>query len=267
MSLVYNSTILADDALSLPPTDRAFQYGDGLFETIRYEHGRVWFWPDHVARLQAGMTTLHLDWPATLTADTLYNQVLDLLARNGLMDTAARIRLQVWRQPGGLYTPATSQTNYLLTARAGHPFAITQKPKISIYDTFRLHDSPVSAHKTLNSLPYVLAGIYKVQQQLDDVLLLNTAGYLAECQAANLFWLTNRVLYTPDLQTGCVNGTARKQLLRLFPDQQQGFFLPDVLSAADVVFSANVMGIQVFSGAFTTAQHTRLVRAFTDTTA
>ena len=266
MSLVYNSTILADDTLSLSPADRAFQYGDGLFETIRYERGRVWFWPDHVARLQAGMTALHLDWPLNLTADTLYSQLLDLLAHNGLMDTTARIKIQVWRQPGGLYTPATSQTNYLITARAGHPFAITQKPKISIYDTFRLHNSPVSAHKTLNSLPYVLAGIYKVQQQLDDVLLLNTAGYLAECQAANLFWLTDNVLHTPDLQTGCVNGTARKQLLRLFPDQQQGFFLPDVLSAADVVFSANVMGIQVFSGAFTKAQHTRLVRAFTDTT-
>lgn len=265
MSLVYNSTILADDALPLPIADRAFQYGDGLFETVRYEGGRVWFWPDHMARLQAGMATLHLDWPSDLDADGLYSQLLDLLARNQLTNTTARVKLQVWRQPGGLYTPATAQTNYLVTAHVGHPFAITQKPKISIYDTFRLHGSPVSAHKTLNSLPYVLAGIYKVQQQLDDVLLLNTDGYLAECQAANLFWLTDNVLYTPTLQTGCVDGTARKQLLRLFPDHRQDFFLPDVLSSADVVFSTNVMGIQVFSGAFTTAQYTRLIRAFTDT--
>ncbi|QJD77087.1 aminotransferase class IV [Spirosoma rhododendri] len=264
MSLVYNSTVLADDALPLLPTDRAFQYGDGLFETIRYERGHVWFWPDHIARLQAGMAALHLTFPPDLTADVLYSQLLDLLARNGLTDTTARVKLQVWRQPGGLYTPVTSAINYLLTARAGLPFASTEKPKISIYDTFRLHDSPVSSLKTLNSLPYVLAGIYKSQQQLDDVLLLNTNGYLAECQAANLFWLTDNVLYTPSLRTGCVDGTARKQLLRLFPDAREGWYLPDVLATAAVVFSANVMGIQVFAGAFSTEQHHYIVQHFTD---
>lgn len=264
MSLVYNSDFLADDALRLSPTDRAFQYGDGLFETIRYERGHVWFWRDHMARLRAGMTTLHLDFPPGLDADRLHSQLLDLLARNQLADTTARIRLQVWRQPGGLYTPTTSSANYLLTARAGHPFASTVKPKISIYDVVRLHDSPVSALKTLNSLPYVLAGIYKSQHQLDDVLLLSTAGYLAECQASNLFWLTDNVLYTPALQTGCVDGTARKQLLRLFPTHEEGLYLPDVLATANVVFSANVMGIQVIAGAFSDEQHTYIIRQFTD---
>jgi branched-chain amino acid aminotransferase/4-amino-4-deoxychorismate lyase len=264
MSLVYNSRFLAEDNLLLPINDRAFQYGDGLFETIRYEHGVVWFWHDHMARLQAGMTALHLEFPPGLNPDVLHSQLLELLASNQLTDTTARIKLQVWRQQGGLYTPTTSLINYLLSARAGLPFTSTKKPKISIYDVVRLHDSPVSALKTLNSLPYVLAGIYKTQQHLDDVLLLNTAGYLAECQASNLFWLTNSVLHTPSLQTGCVDGTARKQFLRLFPKHQEGLYLPDTLATADVVFSANALGIQLLAGAFSDEQRRCIVRHFTD---
>ncbi|GAB3792200.1 aminotransferase class IV [Spirosoma humi] len=248
MFLVYNSDILSEGDFRLLINDRAFQYGDGLFETIRYEANRVWFWPDHYARLSAGMTALQLTQPKNLTSETVHAAILHLLRVNDLTRQPARIKIQVWRQAGGLYTPATNEANLLITVRPGNAFSITEKAQTGIYDAFRLSPSPVSAFKTLNALPYVLAGVYKEQHKLDDVILLDTDGHLAECLASTLFWYAHGTLYTPSLQTGCINGIVRQQCLRTAPalgiSVQEGLYKPELLSETEAVFCANVMGIQ-----------------------
>lgn len=248
MFLVYNSDILPERDFHVSVNDRAFHYGDGLFETIRYETEQLWFWPDHFARLSAGMSALQLNYPELLTAATLHRSISQLISENKLINQPARIKIQIWRQPGGLYTPTTNGANVLITARPGNPFSITEKAETGLYDAFRLSPSPVSAFKTLNALPYVLAGLYKAEYKLNDVILLDTAGNLAECLASNLFWYADETLYTPSLQTGCINGIVRRQLLRIAPaiglTVCEGFFKPDVLSQAEAVFCANVMGIQ-----------------------
>ena len=248
MFLVYNSDIYPENAFHLPINNRAFQYGDGLFETIRYERGQIWFWPDHVARLSAGMAALQLPPPSDFTADTLYQRLLHLISINELSDQTVRVKIQVWRQPGGLYTPTINEADWLITAQRGGVFSITEKVNAGVYADFRLAPSPISTFKTLNALPYVLAGLHKERSGLDEVILLDTEGHLAECLASNLFWLAGQTLYTPSLQTGCINGILRRQLLRLAPASGltlvEGLYKPHVLAQADAVFCANVMGIQ-----------------------
>jgi branched-chain amino acid aminotransferase/4-amino-4-deoxychorismate lyase len=206
MFLVYNSDVLAHTDYQFFANDRAFQYGDGLFETIRYERSQVWFWPDHYARLTAGMKALHLTLADGLSEAVIYQQIIDLLRANHLIDQPVRIKIQVWRQPGGLYTPITNYANILITAQPGQPFAISEWAAVGIYADIRLHASPYSAFKTLSSLPYVMAGIAKKERSLDDIILLNvnSEDYLAECLASNLFWFDKGVLYTPDIGTGCI---------------------------------------------------------------
>lgn len=248
MFLVYNSDILPESDFQVPANDRAFQYGDGVFETIRYENGQIWFWTDHFARLSAGMTALQLIQPLEFRADLIRQHMLQLLSANELAHRPARIKIQAWRQPGGLYTPAVNKLNLLITARPGNAFSVTEKANVGIYGDFRLAHSPVSAFKTLNALPYVLAGLHKEQKGLDEVILLDTARNLSECLASNLFWFCNQRLYTPSLQTGCVNGIIRQQLLRLGPkwgiSVAEGHYQPGVLRQAEAIFCANVMGIQ-----------------------
>lgn len=265
MLLVYNSDLLNEADFRLSADDRAFQYGDGLFETIRYESGHIWFWPDHFERLTAGMHALHLALPINFSAQTLLETILNLVAANGLARQSARVKIQVWRQTGGLYTPTTNESNVVITARAGQPYSITSTAKVGIYHRIALTHSPISAYKLVNAIPYVLAGIYKRENGFSDVLLLDQAGHLAEAQAANLFWFQNDRLHTPSLRTGCINGIARRNLLRAFPDAVEGMFLPGVLAGADLVFAANVMGVQVHQGVLTELVRTRLLSIFTDT--
>nr|WP_293844616.1 aminotransferase class IV [uncultured Arsenicibacter sp.] len=248
MYLVYNSDIVPETGFVASSHNRAFQYGDGLFETIRYEQDTVWFWPDHMERLNEGLQALYLNRPAGLTPEALYEAVLRLLDANRLTDQPARIKLQVWRQPGGLYTPATCEADWLLTARSGAAFAVTAKERFCFFPDVRLSHSAISSCKTLNALPYVLAGHYRQQQGADEAILLDTAGHLAECVASNLFWAKRGGWYTPSLQSGCINGVIRRQLLRSGVPVQEGLFFPHELDDADVIFCANVAGIQVYKG-------------------
>ena len=250
MYLIFNSAVFTKSDFRVDANDRAFQYGDGLFETVRYDRGRIQFWPDHHQRLTQGMTALQLNPSDLFTAASLHEQVHTLLRQNQLTDQPARIRIQVWRQTGGLYTPTNRAANLLITSRAGQPFAITERTRIGFFDAVRLSPSPVSAYKTGNALPYVLAGLSKQERALDDVVLLDTAGHLAECVASSLFWLSGGRLFTPSLATGCIDGILRRQISRLAAElgipMQEGLFRPDVLAGADMVFCGNVMGIQWF---------------------
>lgn len=250
MFLVYNSDLLAETDFRVSVHDRAFRYGDGLFETIRYEDNRLWYWTDHYARLTAGMKALHLTPPAPFSAESLRQSTVQLLTANHLTDQPARVKIQVWRQTGGLYTPTNNHANVLITAQPGRPFAITERATAGIFEDVRLTHSPYSAFKTLSSLPYVLAGIAKQERGLDEVILLNAdpEDYLAECQASNLFWFEEGVLYTPAVETGCVNGILRQRILRTAASLGQavyvGFHSRHRLSRAEAVFACNVSGIQ-----------------------
>lgn len=247
MNLVYNSDVLPEAEFSLPPTDRAFQYGDGLFETIRYEAGKVWFWPDHHDRLISGMNALYLDVPEHFSRDALHQNLLELIQQNELGNGPVRIKIQVWRQPGGLYTPTTHAANWLITTKPGQPFALTAKPRLGVFRDIRLAPSRLSAFKTLNALPYVMAGLYRQQHAFDEVVLLDTNGHLAECVASSLFWLNDQQLFTPSLESGCIDGIIRRQLLRT-NQVNEGLFLPDVLERADAVFCVNASGMQTLLG-------------------
>ncbi|GAA4410438.1 aminodeoxychorismate lyase [Nibrella viscosa] len=250
MYLVYNSDILPESQFRLTADNRAFRYGDGLFETIRYEQERIWFLADHLNRLTRGMQALHLQHRFGFSQETLEQQIQALLTLNGLANQPARIKLQMWRQPGGLYTPDSNKSEFLLTVLPGRPFAVTARNRLGVYDSVRVSPSPVSTFKTLNALPYVLAGLYKQAAQCDDVVLLDTAGHLAECNASNLFWLRGNTLFTPSPDAGCIDGIIRRQLLRQAAQTglsvNEGLFMPDALTDAEVVFCCNAAGIQWF---------------------
>lgn len=243
MNLVYNSDMLSVASFGLQASNRAFQYGDGLFETIRYEAGHLWFWPDHFDRLTRGMVALQLAPTTPFETDDLQAAILNVVEQNGLANKPARIKLQVWRQPGGLYTPTTHAADWLLTAQPTEPFGITSKPRLGIFRDVRLSPSIVSAYKTMNALPYVLAGLFRQQHRYDEALLLDTHGHIAECVASSIFWVKDHQLFTPSLETGCIDGIVRRQIMRKHP-VREGLFLPEVLSDADAVFCANVNGIQ-----------------------
>jgi branched-chain amino acid aminotransferase len=120
----------------------------------------------------------------------------------------------------------------------------TEIPKPSNY---------LSNIKTCNSLVYVMAGLYKTQNKLDEVFLLNQNGFLCEAGSSNIFILYQNHLYTPALSEGCVEGVMRQVVINLARKNNipvtEAQINPEILYEADEVFLTNAgRGIQTVMG-------------------
>lgn len=247
MKCIHNFMLAEETSVCLTLQNRAFQYGDGLFETILYRNGHVCFLPDHYERLLQGMQVLHMQVPEGFSLAYLQESIGRLVKENHLPE-GARVRLQVWRKPGGLYTPTQPEVDFYMTAHRFVP-SPAGKEKVFFYNLIRLSYSAVSPLKTCNALPYVMAGIAKNESGADDMILLDIYGHVSECIASNIFWMKGGVLFTPSLQSGCIAGVMRKQILmkaqQLPIGVKEGLFLPDDVLGAEAVFCTNVAGIQI----------------------
>nr|WP_241749530.1 aminotransferase class IV [Rufibacter sediminis] len=244
--MLYNGQLLPENELQLPLSNRAFQYNDGFFETIILENGKLRFWPEHQERITEAAAVLGLELPEEIMNETFQERVKELARRNEGLGNA-RIKLKVWRAGEGLYTPQTDQADWLVTTSPA-PKVSEEPLHVGIAQSVCTVPSVFSSFKGIHSPVYVLASREKAAHGLDDVILLDPNGNLAELTASNLFWLKEKTLYTPALTTGCLNGIMRRKLLQWAKQKvwkvQEGLYHPEELASAAVVFAGNVTGLR-----------------------
>ena len=228
------------------PQNRAFRYGDGLFETILVRNGLAFHENLHLNRMALGMAVLGFAFDPEMWKEKMKNVVHELI-RHCVKHEFARIRIQVYRGGMGAYLPAHDCPEFYaeITPLEKDPWEKPPSAKIGMFATIPLSYSVLSAVKSANALPYILAARHAKQQAWDDALLCASTGNLAESSRANLFWLAKGILNTPKLETGCLPGIMRQAVIDAaealgFPLQEVA--LPPLsLQAADEIFLTNVI--------------------------
>jgi 4-amino-4-deoxychorismate lyase len=247
--LIYNNNFVAENNFVLSPFNRAFCYGDGLFETMVFKEGKLLFLEDHLYRIQEGLKELDISFPASLTKDFFHELITALVEKNNLHHNA-RIKLQVWRKQGGLISPESTEADYIILASE---YKKTQEVKENAFvsEKIKLKASSLSKYKTLNFLPYIQAGIEKKKRNVDEIILTDNKGNVAEASSCNLFWGKSDMLFTPALETGCIEGIMRKQIIRFCEAEKikvtEGLFPLSELMNAELVFTSNVSGLSLVS--------------------
>jgi len=242
--LILNGDYHPVESNQLLSTDnRAFLYGDGIFETLKLHNKKILFWEDHYSRMLNGAKALSLDF-SKITKDELKASIINLAEKNSL--SIARIRMQIWRSPGGLFTPADNSIQYLINA-SEFTAAPTLKSSCFFFEDVTLAYSSISRYKTCNALPYILASLKRKELEADEMILFNTDGFVSECTSSNIFWLKGETLCTPSLETGCIEGIVRKQILSYAKEHHikvvEGQFFKEDLLHADFLFTTNTSGI------------------------
>jgi branched-chain amino acid aminotransferase len=191
-----NGAFASLDACRISPLDRGFLYGDGLFETLRAEEGRILFLDVHTARLLHSMEAFRLpsdgipDWNAVLQ---------ELLARTNLDRGTAAVKIIVSRGPcEGMGLPASHPPSILIHARKY--LAPTRQDYTDGWKLATLRNGyapPLAAHKTLNYLFYLTARQAALDVGADEAILLDPWGRLAETSAGNLLLRTRGEWWTP----------------------------------------------------------------------
>ena len=236
--------------------NRSFRYGDSLFETIHAANGAVQLFDSHYNRLLKSMKVLKMQMPDNFTPEGLEKDIHRLLIKNKLFK-GARVTLKVFRNGAGFYIPGNNDISYMITAGKleTERYELNKNGlQAGVFRDILKPKNILSPLKSSNSLIYVMAGIYKNEQQLDDCIILNENNNVCECISSNIFLVKQGQIYTPSLEEGCVEGVMRECIVRIAV--KRGFTVFDdciirfdeLLDAEEVFITNAIKGIHWIKG-------------------
>jgi branched-subunit amino acid aminotransferase/4-amino-4-deoxychorismate lyase len=206
---------------------------EGVFETMLGLDGVVLDPALHLKRLRSGLKVLGIKAPPI---DPLTLKVV--LLRNHL--SCGRVRLMVWQ--------AGRQTHVMIAAL---PYKVPNKKiyRVCLIKTGRGANDRLADLKSLDYGLFAEAFSRARSFGFDEALLLNRSGQIFEASRANIFWIKDKILYTPPLSSGCLNGITRQQVIKnarnLRITVKEEALTPKVLTNANAAFLTNsLLGIK-----------------------
>ena len=243
----YNGDLVAFDDVIITPNNRAYKYGDSVFETIKIINGKLVFWEDHYFRLMASMRMLRMRIPMNFTLEFLEEEILKIVSIKS--ENNLRVRLCITRKDGGFYTPTTNEIDYLIES-SEIKFITKDKYTLDLFKDFYVYSGYLSTIKTNNKLINTLASIFAKENELDNCLLLNERKGIVEATNASLFLIQGTLIKTPLLSEGCLKGIAREKVINIIKsssdyDIEEAVISPFEIQKADELFITNsIIGIQ-----------------------
>lgn len=252
--LFLNGELLDQNALEKQVVDfqdRAFHYGDGVFETLRIHRGGIPAWAFHYQRLLRSQEKLKLP------LDDFLSQWPAFVAQNLKAINAGCAKLIISRGvgPRGYKSPAAPALNWWLKISdlpEDNLNLVPSNKKLTVCQHPLSRQPVLAGLKHLNRLDQVMArSEWGGQDEFDEGIMLNIEDAVIECTMSNLYWLENGQVYTPDLSLEGVDGCVRRWLIKYLaataaPLQIVKSVKLARLLAADAVFISNsLMGIQL----------------------
>lgn len=190
-------------------SDRSFQYGDGVFTTIRVARGQLLLWPYHWLRLNASLQRLGM---AAVDEVWLKHQ-----AEQQISAPEQVLKIVISRGQGGRgYSPAgfTQSQCYCSVSPLPDYQSLQQQGLHLDVATLQLGIQPLLAGiKHTSRLETVLLKAEVERSQADDLVACDSTGLVTELSAANLFFYQDGRWHTPRLHQAGVAGVTRQWLL------------------------------------------------------
>lgn len=231
---------------SIDVSDRGFQYGDGLFETIEVVNGKLVFFQQHWRRLQAGCERLSIPCPALkLLAGEIQALIADV--------PRGVLKINITRGMGGrgYAQPDPVQPSRVISL---HPFpdypASYRQQGIKVrFCQLRLSTNPLLAGlKHMNRLEQVLARREWHDTDIQEGLLMDLDDHVIEGTMSNIFIVQDKFLCTPLLDVNGVAGIIREIILQAaqrfdLTARQRHLSCLDVLQADEAFVTNSIIGL------------------------
>lgn len=253
MNVFINGKILPTNQAILSINNRAYNYGDGLFETLRVINSKIMFWEAHYFRLMSSMRILRMKIPMEFSPEFLEEKILELIKANRLEKSAVKVKINIHRNEGGLYTPNDNSIGYVISTKPLESSFFTLNDsdyEVELFKDHYVQSGILSTIKSNNKLVNILASIYAKENGFDNCFLINENKSVLEVTNGNVFLVKGNLIKTPPLSNGCLNGVIRKQLIEIL-EKSEDYTLkeepitPFELQRADEIFYTNaVQGIK-----------------------
>jgi branched-chain amino acid aminotransferase len=242
-----NGNLIHRDQAGISPFDSAVQNGDAVWEGLRLYNGRIFKLTEHLDRLQAGARALA--YQNVPSSEAITAEIRRTLAANQMTDNV-HIRLTLSR--GVKYTsgmdPRLNLGQPTLIVLAEHKAPVYDKTGIRLITSGIRRIPPDCLDQNIHScnmLNSILAKIQANAAGVDDCIMLDVHGFVAETNATHLFFVEKGVASTPYTDS-CPEGITRATVLDLcrahaIPHAVRNISLSEVYRAEEV-FCTGTMG-------------------------
>jgi branched-chain amino acid aminotransferase len=220
MQVYVNGRFVPAEEASISVFDHGFLYGDGVFEGIRVYGGTIFRLQQHIERLYHSALCLMLDIP--MSPEAMQEAIVDTVRRRELPNQYVRVVVSRGAGDLGLDPKLCPRPSVIIIADtiALYPERYyTEGLDLVTVATRRMSSDTLDPRiKSLNYLNNIMAKIEAQQAGVVEAVMLNTAGYVAECTADNLFVLRQGCLHTPAVAAGALQGVTRDSVLEIARD-------------------------------------------------
>ena len=207
--ILHNDCIREASEPGLSPGQVGLLSGWGVFSTLRVADGALFAFERHWARIARDAVAMHVPIPSD--PEPVRRRLLELVEANHAFNST--LRLVIVRNGGGMWAGPSN-------GRASDVIALTadskdwgEGVKLGYVKNARHAACEFSGAKIL-SWAMNLTWVESAQQRgLDEVILLNEHGEVAECTSANIFASHGGQVWTPPISSGCLPGITREVLL------------------------------------------------------
>ena len=204
-----NNKFIKSNEATVSFSDAGFLYGDGLFETMRFNENKIFSVKTHINRLFQGLSVidLKLKYNKIELIDLLYKVIKKNTLKSGI------IRLMITRGNSDIKVGKINVPSIYISMKSF--YEIPEDPVKVIYLSEQnfpiIRFSP--AIKSMNYLGNMLAKKESQKQNAFEPVFYNKEGIITECAIRNIFYIKNNTLYTPSVDLGILPGVMRDTII------------------------------------------------------
>ncbi len=219
---------------------RALFYGEGVFETFRYNKGLPELLNKHLERMEKGARLLNIPFK---DSDLIVELLENAISESKVSD--AYVKICLLSDANSSFSSIPDKSQLLVIIREyEHP---RRSINIKVNSFRKISVSPLKTVKSTNYLENVLARREALRAGFDEALFLNEWGEITECSASNIFWFKEGSFFTPHTNCGLLEGTTRNFIMDLvaelnYSTMRGGYQIDDILTSDFVFITNSIIG-------------------------
>jgi len=242
-----NGELLHRDQAKISVFDSAVQGGDAVWEGVRIYDGRIFCFEKHLNRLMESAKSM--DFSNVPSVEEVKNAVFSTLKANDMKDdTHIRLTLTRGEKITSGMNPKLNQFGCTLIVLAEWKSSIFYGKELRLVTSNIRRNTPLCLDSKIhhaNLINNILAKIEANYAGVDDALMLDLDGFVAETNATNIFIIKNGVVITP-YPKACLPGITRGLIIEICKNNNIPIVEQDIsvteLYNADEVFTTGTMG-------------------------
>ena len=241
-----NGQIIDSHLASISVFDHGFTVADGVFETLKLNSGKVFALDRHLDRLEQSCLGLGITCPSR---EMLTKAVSEVCALNDSIANG-RLRITVTSGSGPLGSDRhQSQPTLVISVAPQAQWPSTAQ--LLIMPWARNETSPLVSVKTTSYAENVHALAVAKSFDFSEAIFLNNQGKVTEGTGSNIFLVKDRVIFTPDITSGLLQGVTRNLVLEWavakFEIRESALSEEDLFNADEIFITSTTRDVQPVS--------------------